>query len=357
MGENRRQTLQIIFLYPILLSLLVLAACGTEDPETDRILQTAIHTADVRLASFYHRYSGQGQLESEQCTTLVAKFNGEITFHFKKDMRYHKGNVIFTLSGKEIDRKRQELQTSRSIAHTNFDLAQKIYERKKQLKPRQYIATKELDQAKHDFETAAQEVAAADSVAAYFRDMTQFRAPYSGTLDNIAVNQGEYVSQGKVVARFLSASGLKLVGQYYGHGAELPRDSVINMTLDDSLGTTGYLHYFEEAVDQTSGGHTFWIHIDSKTSGLQPGMFVKYELFYAPYEARAVPDSALVEENNRRYVVTVENGHYKNVPVKTGRMWQHWVELREGPPPSTKVITRGAFEIFHRALQQDMIQD
>ncbi len=349
--------LQMIFLYPIILSLLVFTACGTDDPGEDRILQTAIDTAEVRVSSFYNRYSGQGQLESEKCTELVAKFSGEITFHFKKDMHYRKGDVIFTLSGKEIDRKRQELHTSRIIAHTNFDLAQKIYDRKKQLKPQQYIATKELDQAKHDFEIAAQEVAAADSVSAYFRDMTQFRAPYAGTLDNIAVNQGEYVFQDKVVARFLSASGLKLVGQYYGHGAELPRDSAINIILDDSLRTTGYLHYFEEAVDQTSGGHTFWIHVDSKTSGLQPGMFVKYELFYAPYEAQAVPDSALVEENNRRYVVTAENGHYRNVPVKTGRTWQHMVELRQGPPQSTKVITRGAFEMFHRALQQDMIQD
>ncbi len=92
--------------------------------------------------------------------------------------------------------------------------------------------------------------------------------------------------------------------------------------------------------------------------GIIPGSFVKYELKYAPYRARAVPQAALIREDNNYFVVTVNKGKFKNQSVTVGRKNGQFRELISGPPVGTKIVTQGAFEYFYKNLEQTMgVQD
>ena len=309
-----------------------------------------IDSTQVRLATFYHSCSGFGQIRSVESTDLLVKFDGSIEFNFSKKSHYRKGELVYSLSGHDVRLEREKRLSEQQIARANFEYWRDIYERKKTLKPGQFISSEEWEKLKRDTETATQEVKAAESAMNYFIKMTQVRAPYDGDLTEIEVAQGEYVTTDTRVGRFL-ATGRQLTGQYFGEKNELQAVSRIDIVLNDSLRTAGQLAYFQQSIDPETGGRTFWINLESTHSNIEAGSFVKYRFQYAPYQAAAVPDSVVIREHDGYNVVVVRNGKYHNFSVQIGRKSGLMREVLNGPTPGTWIVTTNAFELFYSNLQ------
>ena len=309
-----------------------------------------IDSTQVKLATFYRSCSGFGQIRSAESTDLLVKFDGSIEFNIAEKSHYSKGELIYTLSGHDVRLEREKRLSEQRIAQANFEYWQDIYERKKTLKPGQFISSEEWEKLKRDTETAAQEMKTADSAMAYFTRMTQVRAPYDGDLTEIQVTQGEYVTTDTRVGRFLAA-GCQLTGQYFGARNELDAGDRIDIVLNDSLYTDGQLSYFEHSIDPETGGRTFWINLNAQQRNVSPGSFVKYQLQYQPYQAAAVPDSVVIRESDGYNVVVVQNGKYRNFPVQIGRKASLLREVLNGPQPGTWIVTTNAFEVFYSNLQ------
>ncbi|MBL7084124.1 MAG: hypothetical protein ISS41_10940 [Candidatus Aminicenantes bacterium] len=331
----------------------VLVGCKKQQYDNDTLV-TNIDSTTVKISTFYHTFSGYGEIEPLQSMLLVAKFNGIIHLNITKNLHYNKGERIFSLTGKEIELLRQDLSSELKVAQANIQYINEVMKRKKSLKDKQLISVEEWQQFQKYYAEAEQKLLEAKINFNYFQNMTEYRAPREGILMNVEFSQGGYVQKGQTLARFWSSSGIKLVGQFYGDPAIIQQDKSLEIVINDSLKATGDLIYLEKAINRKTGGRTFWIVLDTLKSNLDQGSFVKFLLRYAPYKAAAVPESALVMEHDKFYVVISENGKYQNQQVEVGRGNCGLREIINGPPPGTLILTLGAFEIFYSHLKHTM---
>ena len=337
----------------VLLSL----SCGTRHNQI-KPAQLPTDSATVTQSIFYHTYSGYGKLAGTKTTNLVARFSGIIQIQAKKKPVYKKGEVIYVLSGRDVDQRRIELMAAVKSARAEFQLAKGQLERRKKLKSEEFVSKESWQKLERNLEVTKQNLKKTESDLKYFKEMIQFRAPYNGILSGLAVSQGDYVTAGTKIGQILGFARWKLVGTYYGNHLELVGSGRIQISLNDSVQTTGSVLLLSPSIQPNTGGHLLWIQLDSLGTEITPGSFVKYELRYAPYRARAVPEEALVREGKNYFVVTVNNGRFKNQSVTVGRGNGGLQELISGPPVGTKIITKSAFEYFYKNLEQTMgVQD
>ncbi len=331
----------------------LLLNCSEKQPaETKTTL--SIQTARVTQAEFYHTYTGYGTITAWQTRDLVARFDGVIHLTLRKNAFYKSGDVIYSLSGPDIQQKRMDLQVNLQAAVVQVGVLQKKYERGKALQKQNLLSAENWQQLQAELALAKQSLQKAKSDWDFFKKMTQYRAPYDGILTDLAISQGDYVQAGTRVAKFLSASPVKLIARYFGDQALLRRNRSLRILLNDSLRTTGRIVYKSEAVSSTTGGHSIWIELDSLKRGLFPETVVKFQLQFDPRRAPAVPEGALVREESRYFVVVQKKGVFKNQPVTIGRQNGTLRELLKGPPLGTRVVTTGVFEYFYRNLGKKM---
>jgi multidrug efflux pump subunit AcrA (membrane-fusion protein) len=68
-------------------------------------------------------------------------------------------------------------------------------------------------------------------------------------------------------------------------------------------------------------------------------------------EVPAVPASAVVEHERRRFVFVEESpGEFRRVDVRTGREEGEWIEIRSGVKVGDRVATAGAFALKSELL-------
>jgi cobalt-zinc-cadmium efflux system membrane fusion protein len=92
--------------------------------------------------------------------------------------------------------------------------------------------------------------------------------------------------------------------------------------------------------------------IDNTPGLLRPGQYVSVRLpLGAPRQSPAVPETALVEHEGKRFVfVSSEEHRYHRRDVRTGIEADGWVEIVEGLSPGEQVVTQGAFYLKSELL-------
>ncbi|MDS3861730.1 efflux RND transporter periplasmic adaptor subunit [Thermosynechococcaceae cyanobacterium BACA0444] len=96
------------------------------------------------------------------------------------------------------------------------------------------------------------------------------------------------------------------------------------------------------------------IELNNTSGQLRPGMFVNLEILTGttPKPVLVVPTSAVVETNDKRQIVFVENGAvYEPVEVETGRRAGNWVEITSGLFAGDLVVTERANQLYTQSLR------
>ncbi len=307
----------------------------------------------VNSMTLFKQVGGYGRLEAISAENLIVRFNGNIKLN-GQGTTFKKGQLIYRLTGQDIELQKMKLENALSKAKARFDYEESVYSRKKKLIENKVLPRKERDKIIYNFTAAKENLKQAETRRRYFLNMTAFKAPFDGFLSNLSVNQGEYVQKGRSIGLFSSNSGFKLIGTSYGDTLFSIESEPLVIELNGVFQTGGRIMFVEKTINPTSGGHTFWAMLNSVSNGLYSGSYVRYALKFDPYQAPVVPKTALVLEKGKFYVVQSVGGKYRNVAVTVGRRVNDLVEIKEGLKPGAVVLTRGAFEIFHRNLQKTL---
>jgi multidrug efflux pump subunit AcrA (membrane-fusion protein) len=168
------------------------------------------------------------------------------------------------------------------------------------------------------------------------------------------VNQGEYVRAEELLAEFQSSDNLILEGEYFGDQPLLSPDTLIQVILNDTLRAEGQLLFLEKAVNPQTGGRRFRVQFHPPLPKVQPGNHVKYRLQLSPFQAPAVPEEALIREKGKYYLIELHHGTTRVREVVPGARTGKFYQLIQGPAPGTRVLTTGAFQVFHARLKETM---
>ncbi len=168
----------------------------------------------VTQSVFYHTYSGYGKLVGGRTTDLAARFSGNIYLRIKKKPAYKKGEIIYILSGRDVDQRQIDLIAAVKSARAEFQLAKGQLERREKLRREEFVSKESWQKLERNFEVAKQNLKKAENDLKYFNEMIRFRAPYTGILSGLAVSQGDYVTAGTTIGQILGVARWKLVGTY-----------------------------------------------------------------------------------------------------------------------------------------------
>jgi RND family efflux transporter MFP subunit len=250
-----------------------------------------------------------------------------------------------------------EADSAVAAARANLELAETTYGRMQTLFERKSISNQEFDEAsarlrsaKANLEMAAArrklvdakiEQAFEEAAAARIQSgHTVLTAPFAGVVAAKNIEPGGLAVPGAPLLTIERRDGFRFHAQAAeGLAANVRRGAAIPVTID-SLGRsmTGKVAEISPAVD--AAGHSFLVKIDlPPAEGLRSGLFGRASFRSGTRRAVVVPENAIVERGQMRWVFVAENGEARGRIVTTGSAREGMVEALSGVSAGERVVS------------------
>lgn len=170
------------------------------------------------------------------------------------------------------------------------------------------------------------------------------RAPFSGVLGFRRVSPGTLVTPNMEITTIDDIARIKL-------DFSVPETALASIRPDLEVRAIaaawperafeGRVTTVDSRVDPVTRAIMVRALLDNPERLLRPGMLLTVELVTARERALVVPESALLQIRDERFVYTVVDGAARRVDVEIGRRRPGIVEIRAGLAPGTPVVTEG----------------
>jgi membrane fusion protein, multidrug efflux system len=276
-----------------------------------------------------------GSLRADESVVVRPEVAGRITrIHFTEGGRVQAGQPLVSLdtaiAGAALREAEANLANSRSAAT-----------RASELVGEQLIARSDYDNVRA--QRAVDEARVASARAALSK-MT-LRAPFSGQIGLRSVSVGEYVNAGQDLATLVrldpievdfSVPETRLAALRVGQPVQVEVDAFP----DQRFG--GQVVAIDPVVDPNSRSVKLRAQVANPDHRLRPGQFARVRLQSGEgRQALLVPEQALMQSGEERFVYTVVDGKAKRTVVQTGTRVPGKVEVTAGLSPGDVVITAG----------------
>lgn len=185
-------------------------------------------------------------------------------------------------------------------------------------------------------------------------------APISGTVADREATTGESGQDaGKKILSIVNGSSVQASGNIYekdlsqirvGQPVRIKVNGLPNRTFGGRISVVGSTVQGETRVVPVKA------ELDNADSALKPGMFAEIEVLTdrTPASVLAVPKSAIVETNDKKKIVFVQNGNaFQATDVTLGRESGEFVEVTNGLFDNDKVVTQRAPQLYTQSLRGD----
>lgn len=276
-----------------------------------------------------------GSLRADESVVVRPEVAGRIVrIHFTEGGRVEAGQPLFTLDGSVP-------QAALNEAMANLENSRRAMERSRQLIDQKLIARSDYDQT---LATHAVDQARVESARTTLSKMT-LRAPFSGEIGLRQVSVGEFVNVGQDLVTLVRLDPIEVDFSVPESAlSKLDRGQKIRITVDAYPGEVfdGEVTAIDPVVDPNSRSARLRARIDNPDGRLRPGQFAQLKLdIGAGTNALMVPEQALMQEGDTRFVYTIVDGKAKKTVVETGTRTPGLVQVTKGLKAGDVVITAG----------------
>jgi len=326
---------------PILtiLALSILAGCGRTngaDQTHEAPLVTAVPVVATR---FVDRIEAVGTARAKEQVTLSSPVTERIVrINFEDGGYVRSGQVIA-----ELARGQESAQLAEASVRAR-EAGQQL-RRLEELKARGFATNASVDA---QLALAGSARAQAAEANASIGDRI-IRAPFSGWASLRTISAGAVVSAGTPIATISDLSEIKL-------------DFPIPETLLGAVSTgqtiearaaalpdrrfRGRIATIDPVIDPATRSVMMRAILPNPNNVLKPGMLLTVAVESAPRAALAVPELAVVGEEEERFVFVINpDGKVKRTPVKTGVREGGKIEIIQGLKPNQRVVSEGVAKL------------
>lgn len=317
----------------------MLAACGGGDAAQKKGREPPLVTvAAVQPARFVERIDAIGTARANEQVTLTAPVTQRIVrLNFDDGAYVTRGQVIAVLEAAQ-----QNAQLAQAQARVRE--AQQQLDRLEALKARGF-ATRSAVDAQQALAAAARGEAAEARAGIADRIV---RAPFSGWVSLRNISAGAVVSAGTEIVTVSDVSRIKL-------DFAVPETMLAQVRPGQPIVATaaawpdqpfrGTIDTIDPVLNPQTRAAAVRAVLPNGDRRLKPGMLLTVSIEAAARTSPAVPELAVVGENEDTFVFTVENGKAKRLKVRTGLRQNGLVEVLEGLRPGQPVVTEGVVKI------------
>lgn len=299
-------------------------------------MQLPVETVTLQPQALQGGLQTVGSLRADESVVVRPEVGGRVTrIHFTEGGRVGAGQALFTLDGSLA-------QASLNEAAANLENSRRAVARAEQLSGQKLIAQSDLDKARAQFGVDQARVASARTALS---KMT-LRAPFSGQVGLRSVSVGEFVNVGQDLVTLVKLDPIEVDFSVPETVlTQLRNGQKIDITVDafpgDAFG--GQVVAIDPVIDPNTRSARLRAQIPNPDFRLRPGQFAKLQLDTGTGDARAlmVPEQALMQDGDTRFVYIVVDGKAKKTTVKTGARTPGLVQVVEGLKAGDVVITAG----------------
>jgi multidrug efflux pump subunit AcrA (membrane-fusion protein) len=180
-----------------------------------------------------------------------------------------------------------------------------------------------------------------------------FYAPFSGTLGDLYLKEGNFVSAGNTVFRLIDLD--KLVVNVTVMETEFVRlqpnaKAYLRFLAYPEDLVEGKILSINPFIEENSRLGRVKIGFDNPEHKITVGMFAECYLTAEKFpDLLLVPNNAILTREDKELVFTVKNGRSYWNYVKTGRSNEFYTEILEGLEPQDSVVIEGHYTLIHDA--------
>lgn len=327
-----------------LLGLLGLSGCGGDEAGAEAAagggppgeMQLPVETVTVQPQPLSGGLQTVGSLRADESVVVRPEVAGRIErIHFEEGGRVEEGQPLFSLDGSLA-------QASLNEASANLQNSRQANARAEQLAGQQLIARSDYDNTRAALGVDQARVASARTALS---KMT-LRAPFSGQIGLREVSVGEFVNVGQDLVTLVRLDPIE-VDFSVPEGA-LPRlrqgQSVqVGVDAFPAETFTGEIVAIAPSIDLNSRSAQLRAQIPNPDFKLRPGQFARLQVDTATGSGQAlmIPEQALMQEGDTRFVYTVVDGKAKRSVIQTGTRVPGAIEVVKGLKAGDVVITAG----------------
>ena len=283
-----------------------------------------------------------------QATWLITDYPGNFYPNHLGQKAYKKGEVIYRLRGITVSHQQILLEHDVDTCHADSVYYHHELDRKRDLFEKKLISPQQWNQIQKQYTIVLANLKKANGSLKYFKLMTAYRAPFDGSLSQVQYPEGDYVPANSRIGYFWNPDSLKLVIPWYDANPALSTGQKVVLVLEDTVKVHGEIQYIDSSVNPASGSRAVWITLDSIPRGFYPEKPVSYSLVLNNTRSLAVPENAIIRDQDRYWVVRAVHGKYFPVQVGEVRFQNHWAFINDDLKAGDMVLTRGAYEIYHQ---------
>jgi multidrug efflux system membrane fusion protein len=307
-----------------------------------------------------------GRFEAVASVEVRARVSGFIDkLNFRDGQLVNVGDLLFTIDKRpfEIAVESAEAEVARTKAQV--DLAELQVDRGASLIKSRTITDADYDQRKANLAVARAQLKTAEAAvrsAELNLDWTDVRAPLAGRISDRKVDAGNLIQGGQQGATLLAtivtldpirfvfdvseSDYLRYTRLFLSGAMASSRDSVnpvrIRLADETEWTRTGKVDFVDNTLSARSGTIRTRAIVENKNQLLTPGIFGRVQLFGGEYDALLIPDTAIVSDQSRKIVFTVNKDNVVQAkPVTLGPLVEGLRVVREGLAATDNVVLDG----------------
>ena len=318
------------FLFGWLIAALILmvSGCKSKDPvvaqEEVAIPVRAAEVTGGQTEAVSLRFAGI--VQASQRATLTFQVSGALTQRpVELGQRVSAGDLLARVYNPALEPARDSAVARLDELQTQFDQAQREWQRSSSLHERGVVSKQDLEQLASRRDSLRASMATAKASLAEATRMLQeseLRAPFSGRVEALLIERDEFVSAGQPVVRLSSPEGREVeirvpayILRYVGVNNLVPVWSVQNR---DRTPVTGSVIEIARAGGQRGELHPILVSLPADT--LEPGEPVEVGISPTVRSALTLPILAVMKSTGGATVFRVSGGLVDRVPVIVKRI-------------------------------------
>ncbi|WP_415922263.1 efflux RND transporter periplasmic adaptor subunit [Tateyamaria sp. SN6-1] len=345
-------------LLSVILLLLPMVGQAQNDPPPVTVAKPVVKEI-VEDDEFVGRFGASAQVDIR---ARVSGFLDEV--HFTDGSRVEVGQLLFTIDQRQFRTALRQARAQIDIAEATSAFTREQLERAEALIDNGTIPQSVVDERREAFlaaQGALEQARAALELAELDLEYSEIRAPMAGRIDQNLIDPGNLVSANQTVLTSIVATDpiyfffdiderffLAYSRDARARGSVLQEGSnglEIRVTLSDRQvpPQTGYLDFSENRIDEETGTMRVRAILDNPDETLTPGLFGRINVPGSlPYQGVLIPDKAVVADQNRRLVMSVDDaGNVTPIPIRPGPRIDGYRVVREGLDGSETIVIEG----------------
>lgn len=337
----------------ILLVILVLSVPGCSKKTTTASgpakSQVMVDVAKVKTGTLSLDNTIDGKLEAMNSANIVAKSSGKVAdISVDVGSLVSAGQVLISLESADLAAALRLAEAGVETAQINYVLAQKQYERGKELYDAGAISQADFDinyQAALDKARTALKSAQASQDQAQAKYSDSFiRSPLDGVVTARNINVGEQAGSASTLITVMNLDKVIVnINVLEDQVNRLQVGQQVNVKVSAVADTplAGTITNIASAASTTSKVFPVKVQIDNPDHVLKPGMFAEVTFEIVGKTGLLVPNTAVTSYNGSQKVFLIKEDSAKDTPVQAGESDSQYTLIISGVSEGDEVIVNG----------------